>query len=147
MWRWGCSDFDGYTLPYKTKPGLRLEGLGWDELLGCLDVDVLSHFWFFFTKKIVGKKNTVDGSEIRRSPVDMVNIPFFPRAFYMPVGAGFLPYLPETKRIWSDPMIASFSCFWWWSNSIFWGFQDDGRYNMIQQSFPQKTWNPKMEVW
>jgi len=48
MWRWGCSDFDdGYTLPYKTKPGLRLEGLGWDEFLGCLDVGA-----------------TVDGSEI-----------------------------------------------------------------------------------
>ena len=34
---------------------------------------------------------TVDGSEIRRSPVDMVNIPLFVECLYIPGGAGFLP--------------------------------------------------------
>ena len=36
-------------------------------------------------------KDTADGSEIRRSPVEMVNIPFICRVSYMFGGAGFLP--------------------------------------------------------
>ena len=34
---------------------------------------------------------TVDGSEIRRSPVDMVNIPMIYKVSCMLGGAGFLP--------------------------------------------------------